>query len=398
MNLLSKRNSVLLSSLVFVFTVLMIFNETNYIYASSGSSLPISGGYSTSASFVTTYKNNKFVFFFSDGIKGEDEEFLVSIDGKDTKVILSTKNQVGVIETGRPQKVVIYRDKERGELSPQFIENYKNYSKSHGGKTYYYYKEIDNMDKALSKKEKTMLSSLDEELFNKINTDKNEEKKKEAIGKLQLLTKEGIVEEHIIYKSDFVNDETQVKNTIEHIYNRQYGVIEIIALNNIPLLKTEFVQYSGIIGRSNLSSSEVIPTSTNESNMGSLNQVDLSSIGPKRELEDNSFVLNGKAFNIKSFTKSGTLMLPSYIFEEAGINVARKYRKDDLDLVTLLGNGYKIEMRIKDNRTFINNFNKYDIAPERIDDVVYLPSHLLHYFGYTFKTRDTQFVIERSEF
>ncbi|MCK9471269.1 MAG: hypothetical protein M0Q88_05910 [Bacilli bacterium] len=378
-----------------LFFVLFFINMGEAGYAGQ-SSLPISAGYSTTAHFVTFYKDGKFVFYFSDGIKDKDEMFLVSIDGVDKLVTLTTKNQVGIVNTNNPKRIIIYRDKERGEISPQFKENYKNYTKANQGKTYFFYREINNINKELSDKDKEVLLGLLPEGV--INFEENEEKNQEAIGKVKLLSKNGIVYEHIIYKSTVVHDEEQVKNTIEHIYNKQYGVIEIISLNNVPLSNTKYKEYAGFIRRSNLGSSDEIPANVNDSRIGNIKGVDLKDIGTPISVTENNLVINGIEIKDKIVTKSGLLMLPSYVFEEIGVEVARKYRKDDLDLITLSNPVYKIEMKVKDNLIFVNRVNKYDIAPERVDGKIYLPSHLLHYFGYTTNIKNNKIHVVRGGF
>lgn len=367
-----KKGLILIIALLTIFSNMLVFADN---------SLPLPMDYIGTTPFSMYYYNGYFVFYYPEVSQSLEETFLIVADGKNMEVTLSPQKPVGYVKVDDSKNIMVYRDKERAELSAQFKDNFANYTIKQGEKSFYFYRQYNGSNAKPTDNELEQLYSKDAKTAKLIFGDykANTGKTDIAIGKLKLLNKDGAVIEHIIYRSPYVDDKTQIKNTIEYIYKNELGITEILTLDNIPLVLTPYSEYAGYINKiQTLNTINLTPIN----NLKQINTTIITNTPITRELSSREIEINGIRDNYNVFNKSGSLMLPLSVFKKAGLFLEQKYRKEDLNLLTLYDTYTRVEMRVTDNRMFINKYLRYNVAPEIVGNEIYLPISVFDYFGY----------------
>lgn len=345
-----------------------------------GSSLPLPSKYVVTTAFSMYKSNDKFIFYYPNKKQTMKEYFLIVADGKTIEVELSPSNPIGLAKVGAAEKITVYRkDRERVEISEQFKENYDNYKITVSDKAYYYYREYDASDVENSLPTKKELSEIDASIAIKLEeilgTNVSKENKNKAIAKLNLLSKDGTEITYKIYESKLVDNETQIRRSIEYIYENQSNIVEILNLDNRPLVATPYSYYSGPINRrKRMSNNDYI---SNNSDMGKIKKNDL----PNSNFEQQKISINNIKMKQKVLKKNGVTMIDLDNIEKLGFKVNKKYRKNDLKIIMISNKINLVELRINDNKAYINCKRTYIIPPEIVGNKTYISIEILTNLG-----------------
>lgn len=186
-----------------------------------------------------------------------------------------------------------------------------------------------------------------------------------------------------IYKSPFLNDETQIKETLEYLLKRN-DVKEVLKVNDRPIEESEYSDYVFSIDIANkdiditnekYKKTNDLPMTQRDSDNKVINTSTKTTVDVK---VDGATVTKDK----KGYLENGRALVPFRVIAEAlGINIGYLF-KENLKLVWGIRYDIKVDMKIGDFRAYKNGKLLYmDSYPVIKDGITYIP---IRYFAELF--------------
>lgn len=188
----------------------------------------------------------------------------------------------------------------------------------------------------------------------------------------------------IIYSSSIVDDKTQIEQTLDSIY-KNIKTVEILTVDGKQISSTEYSKYAGIIKHEvKDASGKRLNDSSPSDNLKGIDTKTGDTVvetTPNNNIVDNSSVkvtYNGKQVvfdNTPLYNKNYRTMVPyRAVFEAFGADVYYKSYGSDMQVVSAILNGVKIDAKVGDNRIFRNGKEMFiDPAPENKGGRIYMP-------------------------
>lgn len=213
-------------------------------------------------------------------------------------------------------------------------------------------------------------------------------KANDVICVVEIRLKSGLIEIFNIYKSNDVDDEKQIEDTLSYIVQNN-EIMDILKIDGKPLAETKYKDTVKDLWKKDESSKEDDYKSSDGFDL--IKRDEKGEIITEQETEKQQRVnvlVDGKKFvsDVHPYIDTGRIMVPiRFMADIFGANTGYRIVNKDLKIVWIEKNQFYIYMKIGDNRAFKNDeMILMDAVPVIKDNRTFVPlSFVNKTFGYT---------------
>lgn len=205
---------------------------------------------------------------------------------------------------------------------------------------------------------------------------------------VEIRLKSGLIENFNIYKSNVVDNEKQIEDTLKYLIQNE-DVMEILKIDDKPLSETKHKDMVKDLWKEDESTKEDEYKSSEGFDLIKRDEKGEIITEPKTDKHKRVNVLvDGKKFvsDVNPYIDTGRIMVPiRFMADIFGANTGYRIVNKDLKIVWIEKNQFYIYMKIGDNRAFKNDeMILMDAVPVIKDNRTFVPlSFVNETFGYT---------------